>query len=97
MFATGGNVAVQTLWAGPWLRDVGGLDRDGVAHALFWTIAIAFSAGILLTGIVADLLSRRGIGFLATMIAGMAFKALCMACIVAGHGGPSSSSGSSSP
>jgi predicted MFS family arabinose efflux permease len=87
MFATGGNVAVQTLWAGPWLRDVGGLDRDGVAHGLFW-IAIAFSAGILLTGIVADLLSRRGIGFLATMVAGMGLNFVCMAFIVAGRGGP---------
>jgi predicted MFS family arabinose efflux permease len=87
MFATGGNIAVQTLWAGPWLRDVGGLTRDGVAHGLFW-IAIAFSAGILLTGIVADLLARRGIGFLATMIAGMALNFLCMVFIILGYGGP---------
>jgi len=87
MFATGGNVAVQTLWAGPWLRDVGGLNREGVAHGLFW-IAIAFSLGILLTGIVADLLARRGIGFLSTMIAGMALNFICMIFIVLGHGGP---------
>lgn len=87
MFATGGNVAVQTLWAGPWLRDVGGFNRDGVAHGLFW-IAIAFSAGIFLTGIVADLLYRRAIGFLTTMIAGMALNFICMAFIVAGYAGP---------
>jgi predicted MFS family arabinose efflux permease len=87
MFATGGNVAVQTLWAGPWLRDVGGLTRDGVAHALFW-IAIAFSAGILLTGVIADLLARRGVGFLNTMIIGMALNFVCLAVIVMGYGGP---------
>jgi predicted MFS family arabinose efflux permease len=87
MFATGGNVAVQTLWAGPWLRDVGGLTRDGVAHGLFW-IAIAFSAGILLTGVVADLLARRGVGFLATMLTGMAINFACMAFIILGYGGP---------
>jgi predicted MFS family arabinose efflux permease len=87
MFATGGNVAVQTLWAGPWLRDVGGLSRDGVAHGLFW-IAVTFSIGILLTGIVADLLARRGIGFLATMIAGMVVNMVCMSFIILGYGGP---------
>ena len=87
MFATGGNVAVQTLWAGPWLRDVGGLNRDGVAHGLFW-IAVAFSAGILLTGIVADLLYRRGVDFLTTMIAGMGLNFVCTFFIVLGHGGP---------
>jgi MFS transporter len=87
MFATGGNVAIQTLWVGPWLRDVGGLTRDGVAHGLFW-IAIAFSAGILLTGVVADLLARRGIGFLATMIAGTAINIACMAVVILGYGGP---------
>ena len=87
MFGAGGNIAVQTLWTGPWLRDVGGLSRDGVASGLFW-IAIAFSVGILLTGLIADLLARRGIGFLATMIAGMVVNFVCLGVITLGQGGP---------
>jgi hypothetical protein len=29
-------MAIQGLWAGPWLRDVAGLDRMAVADHLFW-------------------------------------------------------------
>ncbi|MGE0725468.1 MAG: MFS transporter [Alphaproteobacteria bacterium] len=50
---------IQTLWAGPWLRDVGGLDRHEVAEHLF-AIAIALTAGFVLAGIVTDLLIRKG-------------------------------------
>jgi predicted MFS family arabinose efflux permease len=85
--SAGGHVAVQTLWAGPWLRDVAGLSREGVAHALFW-MAIAFSAGILLTGFFADLLARRGIGLLTTMIWGLAINFACMVAIMLGISGP---------
>ena len=81
----GGSIAVQSLWVGPWLRDVGGFDRSGVAHGLFF-IALVFSAGILIGGIVADLLARRGIDLLVTMIAGLAINFLCMGAIILGSG-----------
>ncbi len=47
---TGGtHIAIQTLWAGPWFRDVAGLDRMAVANHLM-VVAIAFLIGILSSG-----------------------------------------------
>lgn len=54
-------IAYQTLWAGPWFRDVLGLDQLGVARHLFG-MAVAFMVGILTVGVIADRLQRRGIG-----------------------------------
>ena len=59
----GVQIAVQTLWAGPWFRDVAGLDRTAVANRLF-VMAAAFFCGVLATGWVADQLSRRGFSLL---------------------------------
>lgn len=70
--SAGSQIAVQTLWAGPWFRDVAGLDRTGVANKLFF-MASAFFAGILITGWVADWLTRRGASLLNVM---MGFLAL---------------------
>jgi predicted MFS family arabinose efflux permease len=63
----GSHIAIQTLWAGPWLRDVAGLDRIGVANYLMAT-AVAFLVGILLSGVVADWLVRRGVDLLTVML-----------------------------
>lgn len=57
----GVQIALQTLWAGPWFRDVMGLDRPDAARHLLW-MALAFSVGIFLSGVVADRAGRRGIG-----------------------------------
>ena len=54
------TMAIQTLWAGPWLRDVGGLGREATAAYLF-AIAAAMTAGFALSGVVTDLLVRRGV------------------------------------
>ncbi len=66
MLTAGGHLGFQTLWAGPWFRDVAGLDRDGVAGALF-AMGVAFLTGVLLTGIIADWFVRRGISLLTVM------------------------------
>lgn len=66
-FSAGTHIAIQTLWAGPWFRDVAGLDRTGVAEYLFMTAA-AFFVGILLTGVVTDWLGRRGVSILNVML-----------------------------
>jgi predicted MFS family arabinose efflux permease len=63
----GSHIAIQTLWAGPWFRDVAGLDRLGVANYLM-LIAIAFLIGILMTGAVADWFVRRGVDLLTVML-----------------------------
>ena len=63
----GSHIAVQTLWAGPWLRDVAGLDRAGVAESLF-AMAAGFLAGVLGSGAVADFFVRRGVSVLNVML-----------------------------
>ncbi|MCB2218228.1 MFS transporter [Desulfofustis glycolicus] len=52
-------LAIQGLWAGPWFRDVAGLDRDGVAVSLF-AIAIAMICGFIFLGSGAGRYVRRG-------------------------------------
>jgi predicted MFS family arabinose efflux permease len=64
----GSHIAIQTLWAGPWFRDVAGLDRIGVANHLM-VMGVAFLVGILLSGAVADWLVRRGVDLLTVMLA----------------------------
>ncbi len=65
--SAGTHLAIQTLWAGAWFRDVVGLDRAAVAQQLL-AMAIAFFVGILATGFVADALMRRGVGVLTIML-----------------------------
>lgn len=64
---SGVQIGIQTLWAGPWLRDVMGFSREEVArHLLF--MAVAFMVGILSVGVIADRLARRGIGPMQVML-----------------------------
>jgi predicted MFS family arabinose efflux permease len=77
----GSHIAIQTLWAGPWLRDVAGLDPIGVANHLM-AMAIGFLAGILLSGAVADWLVRRGVHLLSVMLGFLAAFLLAEAAIV---------------
>src|SRR5215467_12133669 len=56
----GTSWSLQGLWAGPWLRDVAGLDRAGVVDHLS-VMAFAVSLSALLLGVLAKLLRRRGI------------------------------------
>lgn len=64
-------LAVQGLWAGPWLRDVAGLERDAGAHILL-LLALAMTAGFICSGSLAARLARSGIGPMITSAAGMA-------------------------
>ncbi len=79
----GTHIGIQTLWAAPWLRDIAGLDQDGVARYL-GLIAIGFLVGTLTSGAVADWLGRRGIGLLTVMTGFIALYLLSMA-VVAFH------------
>jgi len=63
-------MAIQGLWAGPWLRDVAGLSRDGAAGSLF-LIALCTIAGQLSWGIMAARLAPRGIAALSLLKLGM--------------------------
>ena len=64
---SGVQIGIQTLWAGPWLRDVMGFSREEVARHLLW-MAVAFMVGILSVGVIADRLGRRGIGPMRVML-----------------------------
>lgn len=52
--------AIQSLWIGPWLRDVAGLGR-GESVALMSGYMIASTLGFMLTGTIVDALLRRNI------------------------------------
>jgi predicted MFS family arabinose efflux permease len=56
----GGMVAIQTLWAGPWLRQVSGWSPDQAAQGLF-LINLMMLLAFWLWGLVMPRLTRRGI------------------------------------
>lgn len=71
----GCHIGIQTLWSGPWFRDVAGLNRGAVAWQLM-AMALSFFVGILASGIVTDFFKRRGwteldvmLGFLLAFLA----------------------------
>jgi hypothetical protein len=66
-FVTGGFIAIQSLWTARWMTDVRLFDRDSVAANLM-AMAVAFSAGSLATGLIADWAGRHGIGLKVIMI-----------------------------
>jgi sugar phosphate permease len=63
-------LSIQGLWAGPWLKDVAGLERMAAANVLFW-VAMAMIVGFILLGSLAGRLSRSGISVLTTSVTGM--------------------------
>ena len=73
-------LSVQSLWVGPWLRDVAGLDRVTVATYLAF-VAAAMIAGFVILGTVAERLSRRGIRPMSVAAVGMTIFMLLLAAI----------------
>ena len=78
-----GYISIQGLWAGPWLRDVAGFSREGVAQVLSWS-AMAMIAGFICLGFLAEKLSDKGIPVRITSVAGMAIFTCIQALIVFG-------------
>ena len=56
----GSFLAIQSLWLGPWLIDVGGLPREDVAERLLG-VATAMVTGFITLGTVTERLGRLGI------------------------------------
>lgn len=67
IFGFGVFISYQTLWAGPWLRDVAGFDRMAVANRLLLA-QLGMFVGTLGGGVLADRLARTG-GALSRVIA----------------------------
>jgi predicted MFS family arabinose efflux permease len=63
-------LAIQGLWAGPWLTHVAKFERTAVAALLFW-VAVAMIAGFITLGSVAGRLSKRGVSVATTAVTGM--------------------------
>lgn len=74
-------LSIQGLWAGPWLRDVAGYDRQQTAGTLF-LVAVAMVSGFILLGTAAERLSRRGIAPMAVAAAGMTVFMIVLLLIV---------------
>ena len=53
MFSQSAQMAIQGLWAKPWLRDVAGLDEAESANHLMWMMA-AMMAGFFLLGLLSE-------------------------------------------
>ena len=81
MLTQAGFMAIQGLWAGPWLRDVAGLERPAMATGLLY-IALAMVAGFLLLGQCASWLNRRGVSLAAIMITGLGLFLLAQAGLI---------------
>ncbi|NJN45376.1 MAG: multidrug effflux MFS transporter [Candidatus Competibacteraceae bacterium] len=82
-FSQAGYLSIQGLWAGPWLRDVAGLERSVAANHLL-AVAMAMVAGFLVMGNLAYRLSRFGIQPITVAATGMALFLLTQAAIIFG-------------
>ncbi len=70
MISQGAFMAVQGLWAGPFLRDVANADRLAAANAVA-LIGFGMVLGYWLSGVGARWLAERGVALLTTAGAGM--------------------------
>jgi MFS family permease len=82
-FSQAAYLSIQGLWAGPWLRDVAGLERAVAANHLL-AIAAAMVAGYLIMGNLAYRLARFGIQPITVAVTGMAIFVLIQAAIILG-------------
>jgi hypothetical protein len=81
-FFTGGFMALQGLWAVPWLMQVNGYSRALAADHLFW-LNIGMLAGQLSIGAWATKLAARGITPLRLMQVGLFLTMVVEALIIA--------------
>ncbi|MEJ5992517.1 MFS transporter [Ramlibacter sp. PS3R-8] len=80
-FTYGGMIAVQTLWAGPWMVRVAGYDPLAAAAGLF-TINLAMLATFWTWGLVTPSLERRGIRTDAVIAWGTPLSFVALAALV---------------
>jgi MFS family permease len=79
------NFTYQGLWAGPWLRDVGGLDDATRAAALF-IYSLGMMTGSLLTGQAASFAQARGFSPMLVPYIGVAGCLFAQAMLMLGPG-----------
>lgn len=81
-----GFLAYMSLWAGPWFRDVTGLDAMAKAAAL-QSMAVGLTLGFVATGLLADRLGRLGVPTRTTAGACIALSVAAQAGLLLGGGG----------
>jgi predicted MFS family arabinose efflux permease len=72
----------QGLWAGPWLRDVGGLG-DAARAGVLLCYSLGIMAGQLFGGHLASALQKRGVEAMRVPFAGMAAMAVLQVVLIA--------------
>lgn len=77
----GGMVAVQTLWAGPWMVRVGGASAQAAAFGLF-AINLSMLTAFWLWGVINPGLSRRGLTAERLIAAGLPVSLVLLGVIV---------------
>ena len=77
----GSMLAIQSLWVGPWLRDVGGLSRGETANSLLM-MAIALACGFLSWGVISERLGHLGISSMKTSLFGMAIFSIMQLILI---------------
>lgn len=77
----GGMLAVQTLWAGPWMVRVGGASAEVAAVGLFG-ISLCLLIAFWLWGVVTPALARRGISTERLIGIGMPLSLLALAAAI---------------
>ena len=87
-FVQGIAIGLLGLWAGPWMRDVAGLERAAMAEELLFA-AGAFGVGGVLSGWLSDRLAQRGVPPLGIYYAGCVACTAAMIPIVLGYGAAS--------
>ncbi|MBA2965601.1 MULTISPECIES: MFS transporter [Ramlibacter] len=85
-FNYGGFIAIQSLWAGPWLVRVTGVDALQAAQGLFG-INLAMLATFWVWGLLNPVLARRGLGTDRLIAWGVPLSLLVLAAIVLAGGG----------
>ncbi|SEO53558.1 MFS transporter [Aquisalimonas asiatica] len=81
MLTQGGSLAIQGLWAGPWMRDVAEMSRQAVADTLL-LIALAMAVGFAAWGVISDRLVRRGVQPVHVLTLGVVLFLACKAVLV---------------
>lgn len=85
--SSGTSLAINGLWAGPWLRDVAGLGRDAVATHLL-IISSSMGVGFLALGLLTERLTRLGLRPVTIAAGGMTAFMIMVAIFAVGMTGP---------
>jgi MFS family permease len=76
-------IALQGLWLGPWLYDVAGMDRHGVANTLLLT-AFAYICGSVFFGTASDRLQSFGVSRMTVYKVGLSISLAMLMVLAAG-------------